>query len=341
MSRERAESRGGLGPALSRLRRARRLAVAVSLAVAVAILAGACGGSGSGSGHPSAAAQQPLTVAVAPGQLPVAEELGPDIVAAEVTVNGGKLALKVHTLTGTELPAAIPISLANATVTGSCGLGCYRASAPRATNTLIVKADISGTAYTAQLPISFDPDGDRLAQTLLEDLDAGQVKLRAAAVHQSLRSSLTQLEIIDFQIGAPDRFAYEVSLNGRPLADTIVIGRSEWGRAANKPSWQASSYGSQPFSAASYLDWWSGSDGSPRLLDLSGSGSNRIADVATVTMVPQLGPVWLRFHIDVAGERLLRLRMITVDHFMTQTWNDFNVPQRIEPPTNVASTPPG
>jgi hypothetical protein len=323
-------------------RRARRAGIAVPVAIALAALLGACGGgsgSGSSGGAASEAAQQPLEVAVAPGQLPVAEELGPDIVAAEVTVASGKLALKLHTLTGTELPAAIPISLVHAKVTGSCGLGCYRARAPAATSTLVVKADIGGTAYTAQLPIGFDPGGDRLAQTLLRALDAGQVKLRWAAVHQSLRSSPTQLEITNFQIGAPDRFAYQISLNGRPLGDTIVVGRSEWGRGGPKQAWQAGSYGSQPFSAADYLDWWNGSDGSPRLLDLRGSGSNRVADIATVTMVPQLGPVWMRFHVDVAGERLVRFRMITVDHFMTQTWNDFNVPQRIEPPTSVAAAP--
>jgi len=331
-------------PALKRPHRARRTAIVAALTVALAALASACGGAGSGStgeAHSkSPAAQEPLNVAVAPGQLTVAEELGPDIVAAEVTAGAGKLALRVHTLTGTELPAAVPIRLVDAKVTGSCGLGCYSASAAGATSTLVVRATIAGTAYTAKLPIGFEPGGDRLAQTLLDRLDAGQVKLRAAAVHQSLRSSPTQLEITDFQIDAPDRFAYQISLNGRQLGDTIVVGHAEWGRADGRGAWQASSYGTQPFSAAGYLDWWNGSDGSPRLLDVTGSPSKRVADIATVTMVPQLGPVWMRFHVDVAGERLLRLRMITVDHFMTQTWNDFNVPQRIEPPANIASAPP-
>jgi hypothetical protein len=318
--------------------------IAVPVAIALTALIGACGGgsgSGSSGGTASKATQQPLNVVVGPGQLPVAEELGPDIVAAEVTRASGELALQIHTLTGTEIPAAIPITLGHAKLAGACGLGCYRASAPSASSTLVVKADIGGTPYTAQLPIGFEPAGDRLAQKLLRDLDGGQVKLRSASVHQSLRSSPTQLEITNFQIGAPDRFAYQISLNGRSLASTIVVGRSEWGRAAGKQAWQASSYGSQPFSAAGYLDWWNGSDGSPRLLDLHGSGSKRVADIATLTMVPQLGPVWMRFHVDVASERLLHFRMITVDHFMTQIWTDFNVPQHIVPPTGGTAAPSG
>jgi hypothetical protein len=314
---------------------------AVVVVAAMAVLLGACGGgSGSGSSGASAstAAQNPLVVDVAPEQLPVAEELGPDIVAAEVSVSSGKLALKIHTLTGTELPAAIPIKLVGARVSGPCGLGCSRASAARATSTLGVSADIGGTHYTARLPIGFDPGGDRLAQRLLRNLDAGQVKLRSATVYQSLGSSPTQVEITNFQIGAPNRFAYQVNPRGRSTTgSTIIVGRSEWNRGAAKQRWQPSSYGAQPFSAVGYLDWWDGSDGSPRLLDTHGSGTDRVADIATVTMVPQLGPVWMRFHVDVASEHLLRFRMITVEHFMTQIWSNFNVPQRIEPPSDVAA----
>jgi hypothetical protein len=48
------------------------------------------------------------------------------------------------------------------------------------------------------------------------------------------------------------------------------------------------------------------------------SGTSRIAEVATLSEIQSLGPVWLRLRLDLSHHRLLHLRMVTAGHFMTQ-----------------------
>jgi hypothetical protein len=56
------------------------------------------------------------------------------------------------------------------------------------------------------------------------------------------------------------------------------------------------------------------------------------ADVATLSEVQGLGPVWLRLQMDVSDRRLLGLRMITAGHFMSQAWSASDQPLAIDPP---------
>jgi hypothetical protein len=162
-------------------------------------------------------------------------------------------------------------------------------------------------------------------------VDAAQVKLRSALADESLASSPATVEGTDYKIQAPNRFAYQVALNGKLTDATIIIGTHEWDRTPGQ-AWQAGSFGAQPFSAASYLDWWADYVDAPRLLDLDRVGKTEIADIATVTELPGLGPVWLRLHIDATHDRMLYVRMITVEHFMTESWSNFNTPESITPP---------
>jgi hypothetical protein len=314
--------------------------IVICVAAACAVALSAIGG---GSKHPNRTPGTPIPTATgsAPttfdattsaAQLSVAEELGPDIVTARVAHLGGRLTAQVNALTGLEVPAAIPISLQDATVERRCGPGCYDASLPGSARTLTVDADIGGTRYAAQLPIRFEADDDQLARSLLDRVDAGQLRLRSAVVDQSLRSLPTAPEITVFELEAPNRFTYQVSLDGRSVSATIIIGTKEWVHVSGKQRWQSDVYGATPFSDAGYLDWWAPSAGAPRLLDLYRSGSIQIADIAALSELPDLGPVWFRLHVDVTHDRLLRLRMITAEHFMTQTWSKFNVPQRIDAP---------
>lgn len=326
------------------------LTVLVIAGAAAGAIVAASGGNGAKSGQAPppgsapAATSSAFKATVAPGQLSVAEELGPDIVTARVVELAGRLELQVNTLSGLEQRQSIPIRLPQATTIKRCGVGCSDASVPASTPALTVDATIGGTPYTARLPIQFRPGDDQLAQTLLNHVDQGQANLHTAVVNQSLAGSPSPPELTVFEVEAPDRFAYQLSLSGRPLGATIIVGTREWSRTPGQRLWQASTYGSpgQPgFSASSYLDWWAASAGSPRLLDLHQSGSTRIADIAALSEVPLLGPVWFRLHVDVTHDRLLRLRMITADHFMTQTWGAFNSAVQISRPADTTAVPRG
>jgi cation-transporting ATPase V/Cu+-exporting ATPase len=297
-------------------------------------------GAKSTTARQSSTSGQVLGAKVAADQLSVAAELGPDIVAAWVTHAGSHLSVQLHTLSGLEAAAAIPITLPHATVAGSCGVGCDDVLMPGSASTLVVRAVIDGVKYTARLPVAFDAAGDRRAAALLAQVDATQVELRSAVADESLASSPSEVESTDYTIDAPNRFAYRVAVNGRLTDDTIVVGTREWDRTPGQ-AWQPGTFGTQPFSAAAYLDWWAGYSDAPRLLDLEHVGRTEIADIATVTELQGLGPVWLRFHIDVTRGRMLYIGMITADHFMTEAWNRFNAAGSITPPTPAGGSSAG
>ena len=283
---------------------------------------------------PPAATGQVIGARVSSGQLSVADELGPDIVAAWVTHVRGHLSLQLHTLTAFEEATAIPISLAHATIVGSCGPGCDNVLLAGSASTLVVHAVIDGVAYTARLPVAFDAAGDQRAVALLRRVDAAQVKLHSAVADETLASSPAAVEATDYRIQAPNRFSYKVAVNGKLTDDTIIIGTREWDRALGK-AWQPGSFGTQPFSAAGYFDWWADYADAPRLLDLDRAGGTTIADIATVAELPGLGPVWLRLHIDATHDRMLYVRMITVAHFMTESWSSFNAAGSIAAPVQA------
>jgi hypothetical protein len=309
-----------------------------------AVLAGLLAGSGASApaagsaralrgGAPPAAARTALPTSVAADQLSVAAQLGPDIVAAWVVHAGDRLHVQLWTLTGLEQPTALAVALGGAANATSCGTGCRTASLPGAARTLAVRARIDGGAYSATLPVAFDASGDALAARLLRRMDAGQERLRSAAVYESLASSPAPADITSYRIVAPDRFAYSLSRGGRPVDDTVIVGTREWDRAAGSAVWRPSSYGSAPFSASAYLDWWASYGGQARLLDLERTASGTVADVARLTEIAGLGPVWFRFRIDVGRAHLQRLSMITVEHFMSQAWSGFDQPTSITAPS--------
>jgi hypothetical protein len=264
----------------------------------------------------------------------VAEQAGPDIVAAFVTHAGGRMRVQLHALNVLEQPAAIRLSLRGAAISGRCGRGCYTATLPVSTRSLTVAVRVGQRTYTARLPVAFDPQGDALARTLVQRVSAAQDRLRSAVIHERLRGGPTIPDVTVYKLAAPDRFAYNLSRGREPIGDTIIIGTGEWTRSAGQRRWRYVSYGAQPWSALSYLSWWGDYAGSPRLMDLRRAGGIRVGDVATVSEVPGLGPVWLRLHFDLSHDRLLALRMITAGHFMHQAWGSFNQPVAIAAPRN-------
>jgi copper transport protein len=286
---------------------------------------------------------QPPSAALARGQLSVAEEAGSDIVAAWVSHVPGGLSVKIRTLNVLEQPTAAPLRLLRGRLRGSCGLGCHMATIKDSPSVLTVAVSNYGHTYTARLPIRYQPASDELAKRLLSQLEAAEAKLPAAVVHERLAAGPGAANNTTYELQAPDRFGYQLSRAGRPIANTIIIGTKQWSRNRGRRQWLLSSYGggSQPFSAASYLTWWTDNATQPRLLELYRRGSTRIAEVATLSAIQGLGPVWLRLRLDLTHGRLLHLRMITAGHFMTQIWTAPKQPQRIQaPPAGTVQAAP-
>jgi copper transport protein len=276
-----------------------------------------------------------LTAAVAPDELSVAEEAGPLIVAAWVRHRPhGGLSVRLRTLGTNEQPLDVPTRALGATATASCGVGCRTAQLEGSPAALAVQVIDHGSRYTARLPVSWNAAGDSLARRLLAHVEPGQLALRDVRIHETLRGGPTIPNITDYQLQAPDRFAFTFSRGSQGLGETVIIASKEWERSAGKPSWEQSQYGggTQPFRAESYLGWWAPYARAPRLMDLKRTATGTVADIATLSPIQDVGPVWLRLRLDLTHRRLLRLRMITAGHFMTQEWGAFNRPLHIHAP---------
>ena len=296
-----------------------------------------------GGPPPAPAASRPPGATLARGQLSVAEQAGSDIVAAWVSHTPGGLRVKIRTLNALEQPTAAPLRLQPGTLTGSCGLGCHTATIQGSPSVLTVAVSSPGHTYTARLPIRYEPAFDKLARRLLSRLEVAEARLPAAVVHESLASGPGAANITTYELQAPDRFAYQLSRGGRPIAESIIVATKQWSRSHGQRNWQLSAYGGggQPFSAASYLTWWTDYATQPRLLDLYRTGSTRIAQIATLSEIQGVGPVWLRLRLDLTHHWLVHLRMITAAHFMTQIWSTPTEPPRIHaPPAAIVQTGP-
>ncbi len=288
---------------------------------------------------------RPLSAAVAPDELSVAEEAGPLIVAAWVThrPNGG-LDVRLHTLGINEQPLDAPTRIVGAATIARCGVGCRTAQLARSPAVLTVQVSVHGRGYAARLPVRWDAAADALARRLLSHVEPGQLALRDVRIHETLRGGTTVPNITDYQLQAPDRFAFKFSRGAQSLGETVIIAANEWERSAGQGRWTLSQYGGgNTFAASSYLGWWTPYAESPRLMDLERTATGEVAQIATLSEIQGLGPVWLRLRLDVTHRRLERLRMITAGHFMTQEWGAYNRPLHIQPPPTgqVQTSPAG
>ena len=299
-------------------------AIGGSFAVPVNLAKGAGAGSGAIGPVPSPT--------VAPDQMTVADELGPDIVTATVTHRGGHATATLRTLDVDERAIPLPIGVSGATLTRSCGIGCHELRVPQSAHTVTVRASIAGTVDRATLPVAFIAHANRRAVAIMRRADGAQSRLRSATAVKTIASSPSVVQSTTTRFAAPDRMSYEVAVNGRMADDTVLIGTREWDRTLGH-RWQAGRAGATPVSTAVELDWWARYTGASRLLDLDTSGRDQVADIATAGTLNGFGPVWFRFRVDLSTEHVISVRMITAAHFMTEHWGRFDSSPPISAPT--------
>ena len=132
--------------------------------------------------------------------------------------------------------------------------------------------------YRVSLPIRYQAGAGTTAQRILTQVERAERQLGSVAIHETLGSGTGPPEVTDYQVRTPDRFAYELSRNGRAVSDTTIVGVHEWTRTAGQKLWEEGVYGGggPPFSAVGYLGWWTPFAGQPQLLGRSrASGGDR------------------------------------------------------------------
>ena len=267
-------------------------------------------------------------------QLSVAGEAGSYIVNALVNHDAHGVSIEVRTLTALQQPAALQVRVPGVTPSGRCGVGCTRLALPGSPAALRVDVASRGRVYRVSLPIRYQAGAGATAQRILTQVERSERRLRTVAIHETLGSGTGPPEVTAYQVGTPDRFAYQLSRDGRAVSDTTIVGTHEWTRAAGQKLWEEGVYGGggPPFSAPGYLGWWTPFAGQPQLQGRSHTTAGDRADIAAVSRIPGLGIVWLRFAIDLTHDRVLHISMITTAHFMTQSWGAFDAAAPIEPP---------
>jgi copper transport protein len=261
-------------------------------------------------------------------QLPLADHLGPAILAAWLQQEQGGLRGRLRLLGDNLKPLPGPPTVPGAQLS-ECGPGCWSFELHGDPAGFKVSAPIEGHTYTARLParwIAGAPANER-ARKLLASAQETMNGLSSAREHERITSGPGSLALTDYELRAPDRMAYRTSLGGR----AIIIGKREWRRTTSDLPWELSRFrgSGPPFQTQTWFAWTPYAE-SVRLLGISRTGSRRVADVA---LYEPGAPVWWRLRIELSSMRAKSSHLIAQGHFMTQRYYDFNRPVAISPPS--------
>jgi hypothetical protein len=260
-------------------------------------------------------------------QLPVADHLGPAIVAAWLQHEQGGLRGRLRLLGDNLKPLPGPPTVPGAQLS-ECGPGCWSFELHGDPADFEVSAPIEGHTYTARLPARWiaGARANERARQILASAQETMNGLSSAREHERITSGPGSLAVTDYELKAPDRMAYRTSLGGR----AIVIGKRDWGQTTGDSSWQLSRFGGggAPFQTQTWFAWTPYAE-SVRLLGISNQDGRRIAEVA---LYEPGAAVWWRLRIALSSLRAKSSHLIAQGHFMTQRYYHFNRPVAISPP---------
>jgi copper transport protein len=272
----------------------------------------------------AAAAAAPCDPCVLPqpraNELAVAEQGGSDVVAGWLRREGSEVSgtVRVYGLNGKPSRDAFVVEGAN---TSDCGFGCKRFANAPAPERLTVFLTQRGRTYIARLPTRWLPRNSATARRLLERAQEKMRSLDSVREHERASSVPGLSAITDYRLESPNRFALRTD---RGL-ESIAIGKDQWLRPGPGQAWTKRAYGGGvPYRTRSWFRWTTYARHTYLL--------RRTRELAVVATMDPGTPAWWRFYIDRRTHRVIRSRLITNGHFMTQRYFAFNQPARIEPP---------
>lgn len=284
----------------------------------------------------------PLPAAKA-DELAVAEQGGSNVVAAWIRRGPRRLTGKIRLIDRHGQPSASPFEIEAARqVSVSCGIGCRRfsiVSAGRPPGTLVVNVLERGHEYAASLPTRWRPDRTSEARSILLRAQATMRRLRTVREDERVQTIPGITAETRYRLQAPNKFAYVNAViragvpRPRALGASIVLGKTQWFRVAGS-DWRRQAFGGGlAFRTRSWFTWTSYAQ-AVRLLDVHRESGRRIAVLA---LADPGTPAWWRLFVDLRTMRVVRDRLVTKAHFMTQRYFAFNAPLRIRPPSGLGS----
>lgn len=260
-------------------------------------------------------------------QLPVADHLGPAIVAAWLEHVPGGIEGRLRLLGDRLRPLPGPPRVPGARI-GGCGAGCWTFRLHGDPRSIAVSAPVDGHIYATRLPARWisGARANQRARRILAGAQETMNGLRSVRQSERITSGPGSLAVTDYRLLAPDRMAYRTNLGRR----VVVIGGREWSRSGGRGPWQTGRFrgGGPPFQTKTWFAWTPYAE-SVRLLDISSPSGRRVAEIA---FYEPGAPVWWRLRIDLSSRRAASGRLITEGHFMKQRYHAFDRPLRISPP---------
>jgi copper transport protein len=267
-----------------------------------------------------------------PVQLAVADAAGSSIVAAWLRQNPTGLQGRLRLL-GPELkPVRARPTLTHGELAG-CGPGCWRLRVRGHPRTIAVTVPEGGRLYTARLPVRWQAGraADERARKLLGRVQATMNRLRSVRADERVTSGPGSLAVSHYRVEAPDRLAVRTRLGLR----SVTVGKYTWeakppGPITAKTRWVRGRYagGGPGFRSAGWFRWTPYAQ-AVRLLGHRREGGRRLVELA---LYDQGTPAWWRLTVDLASMRVIRTRLITQGHYITERNHDFDEPMHITPP---------
>jgi putative copper export protein len=264
-------------------------------------------------------------------QLAVAEHAGSSSGAVWLGKDGAGLSGRLQLIGLNQRPVRTKPRLAGASLSPS-GPGSWRFRLSNQPATLAISVPEKGRLYTTRLPARWQPGASETARRLLDRAQATMRSLRTVKMSEALTSGPGSFVTTRYRLQAPDRSAYRTAGGFQ----SIITGTRQYSRTPDVP-WKVERFGGggPGFRSRSFFAWTNYAQ-VVRLLGEARQDGRRVAELAL--MSPGT-PLWYHLSIDLTTRRLLRVRMITGGHFMSQRFSAFNQPLEITAPKQARPGP--
>ena len=247
---------------------------------------------------------------------PVAAEQASDIAVGLQRTSPTDARVTLLAPSGASLPSTLVLVDGHVAFpcTGVQGV-CFTAAVPHGPRPVPVQVRRPGrppVTATVQLPPARAPDGSRILQQATQNFR----DLHSLRVLNILESSPGHAVTTHFTVQAPDRLAFAV----RGGASARIIGTTRWDRQPGR-DWVRSE---APRSTVPDAFWAPGAEA------VYVAGQDRTTSVLTLVLAN--GPTFFRLWVDRATQQVVRLRMITAAHFMSEREYDQNRAPPVVPP---------
>lgn len=228
-------------------------------------------------------------------------------------------------LRNARLVASSGSSLADATLDGNCGLGCFFGTASFTSAgewrlKLTIDSNRAPISVEETVPLPAPAAGAALARTL-----TAEEALKSAAMTEKLSGSFGgPTYVTQFKFQAPDKAEFTLK-----DSTTIFAGQRQFRRTGSGP-WASSPPAPPGFSwpAGYYREFW-GAMAAPRLLGAETVDGQRTDVIAFLR--PDV-PAWFRIWVRRSDGVMVRMEMRAEGHIMDHTYSELNGPITITPP---------